>query len=446
MAWSSVKEQITDGTSGLAPNSGAIALVIGTSSKGGLSPLTVGKKSDISKILGYGEMPKRIIDMQKTMADVSVLALRTKGDVEGTISQINTLGNINITLTGTPLCTSEVKCEIYTEGEIGQAEVKISLTGDIKKEEIILLPADGIIALEDIGLTLVFPLEIAFTETSQWSFSTTAPTSSFDIIEEAVKNALELHTPEFVFITQSVNADFVKKLGALSELLFEDHKPIMFLCETSLDSSKSYSEAIADKQAEFVKIDARFVSVVCQPLANGISSSALCAGHITKARVNQSVGATNNFAIYYGEAPAEWTNINSRALDESRFITLRTYAGLQNLFWTNGRTMANDKSDYRYIEVVRTVFKAIRLARRASLPYIQAPGDETGLQNLLAEVRNSIEGMTTSNPKELDDCEVIMPSGQDVVNNGVRLDISLFGIPIIRSILLNFSFKYNKGE
>ena len=36
MAWSSVKEQITDGTSGLAPNSGAIALVIGTSSKGGL--------------------------------------------------------------------------------------------------------------------------------------------------------------------------------------------------------------------------------------------------------------------------------------------------------------------------------------------------------------------------------------------------------------------------
>ena len=444
--WSSVKEQITDGASGLAPNSGAIALVIGTSSKGGFSPLTVGKKSDIPKILGYGEMPKRIIDMQKTMADVSVLALRTKGDIEGAISQINTLGNINITLTGTPLCASEVKCEIYTEGTIGQAEVKISLTGDIKKEEIILLPADGIIALEDIGLTLVFPLEIAFTETSQWSFSTTAPTSSFDIIEEAVKNALELHTPEFVFIAQSVDADLVKKLGSLSERLFEDHKPIMFLCETKLSLDLPFTESIAEKQIEFVKVDARFVSVICQPLANGISSSALCAGHITKARVNQSIGATNNFAVYDSEVPAEWTNINSRALDESRFITLRTYAGLQNLFWTNGRTMANDKSDYRYIEVVRTVFKAIRLARRASLSYIQADGDSVGLQNLLAEVRNSINGMVSSSPKELDDYEVLMPSGQDVVNNGVRLDISLFGIPIIRTIILNFAFRYNKED
>jgi len=162
--------------------------------------------------------------------------------------------------------------------------------------------------------------------------------------------------------------------------------------------------------------------------------------------VNQSIGATNYFAIYNCELPLNWTNANSRALDESRFITLRTYAGLQNLFWSNGRTMASDKSDYRFMEIVRTVFKAIRLARRASLPYIQAEGDESGLQNLLAEVRNSIDEMVSTTPKELDNYEVEMPSGQDVVNNGVRLDISLFGIPIIRKILLNFMFRYNKSE
>ncbi|MGL5956792.1 MAG: DUF2586 family protein [Brevinema sp.] len=442
--WSSVQEQITDGTSGLAPNSGAVALVVGTSSRGGYSLLTLGKKSDISEVLGYGELPNRLRDMQKTMGDVSILALRTKGDIAGSVSPITTIGNINITLAGSPLCASEVNVSVYTEGEIGQAEVKISLTGDVERVE--LLPEDGIITLEDVGITLVFPLDIEYLETSRWFFETTAPTSSVEVIKEAVENALELYTPEFVFVAQSVDAGYVRTLGQFSEQLFEDHKPILFLTQTELSLDLPIAEAIAEKQVEFAKVDARFVSVVCQPLQGKTLASGLVAGHMTKAKVNQSIGATNFFAVYNEDLPAGWTNTHSRALDESRFITLRTYAGLQNLFWSNGRTMAGDKSDYRFIEVVRTVFKAIRLARRASLPYIQAPGDETGLQNLIAEVRNAIDGMTTSNPKELDDYEVEFPKGQDVVNNGVRLDISLFGIPIIRKILLTFAFKYNKTE
>lgn len=447
MAWSSVYEQITDGTSGLTPNGRVAALVVGTASKGTIGvPITIGKKSNVPQVLGYGEMPNRLHDMQKTMDDVSVLALRTSGDIAGTMSEVTTTGNINITLAGESLCTSEVKVEVYTPGEIGQAEVKISITGDLEKNEVILIPEDAIITLEDIGINLVMSLDIEYTTTSSWSFNTTAPTSSFEAIKEAVENALEIHTPEFVFVAQHVDANFVKALGELSERLFEDHKPVLFLTSTELNTSKPLAESLAEKQAEFARLDARFVSVVCQPLANGNSAEGLVAGHITKAAVNQSIGATNYFAVYNESLPEKWSNIHSRTLDESRFITLRTYAGLNNLFWSNGRTMASDKSDYRYIEVVRTVFKAIRLARRASLPYIQAPGDETGLQNLLAEVRNAIDGMTATNPKELDSYEVELPSGQDIVNKGVRLDISLFGIPVIRKILLNFMFRYNKSE
>ena len=443
--WSSVKEQITDGTSGLAPNGGAIALVVGTSSKGGALPLALGKKSDIADVFGYGEMPNRLKAMQKTMADVSVLGLGTEGDIMGVISAVETIGSINITLAGAPLCASKVKCEVYTEGNIGQAELKISISGDLEKEEVLLIPEDGIIVLEDIGLTALVPLETDYTGNCSWSWETTAPKSSFEVLEKAIKEALEIYTPEFVFIAQSVDADFVKSLGVLGEGLFEDHKPVLFLTETDLDESLSYEEAVAEKQVEFAKIDARFVSVVCMPKVD-ISVVGLCAGHITKARVNQSIGATNHFSIYDYQFPLAWANVQSRALDESRFITLRTYAGLNNLFWSSGRTMASDKSDYRFIEVVRTVFKAIRLARRASLPYIQAPGDEVGLQNLLAEVRNAIEGMISSSPRELDDYDVDLPAGQDVVNNGVRLDISLFGIPIIRKILLNFMFRYTNKD
>jgi len=275
--WSSVKEQITDGSSGLSPNSGAVALVVGTSSKGGNSPLTLGKKSDIAEITGYGEMPKRLQDMQTTMADVSILALRTGGDIKGTLSEITTKGNINITVTGETLCT----CDINIACIYGQAELKIITTGDCEKEDIILIPSDGIIKLEDLGLNFLFPLDLEYTITNSWNLSTDSPTSSFEVIEKAIKNALEIYTPEFVFIAQSVDANFVKALGETAEWLFEDHKPVLFLTETSLDPTKSYEEAIADKQKEFAKVDARFVSVVCQPLIGG-SALGLCAGHITK--------------------------------------------------------------------------------------------------------------------------------------------------------------------
>lgn len=229
------------------------------------------------------------------------------------------------------------------------------------------------------------------------------------------------------------------------ETLFTDkHQPLFALLETNLDSSKPLAEAVTAKIAEYKGVDARFVSVVCQPLANRQSAAALCAGTLTQASVNQSIGATKYFGMQGLQLPEGWTNQTSRSLDEARFITLRTYAGLNGLFWANGRTLASDTSDYRFIEVVRTVFKAVRLARRASLPYIQAPGDKSGLQALLAEVRAALTKMTASNPKELDDFAVIMPSGQDIVNNGVQLDISLYGIPIIRKIILNFMFKYNQ--
>lgn len=508
--WSKVNEKIIDGTSGLSPNSGPIAIVVGTSTKGTLGKaISLGKKSDVASDLGYGTLSSRILDMQKTMADVSILAIPTEQTDAGTFSEIKKIGAHQITTERTPLYTSDLKITVTNSGKIGTAEVKIESTGDKFFEESFIIPkkvvakltkdeivdktkdeiVDGLIKLDDLGISLQFPIDAIYTSyfpaepevpatplipatsttpeisaipaipakpevlADSWSFSTTAPTSSFAVLETVISQALEMYTPEFVFVAQSVDEDFVKTLGSLSERLFEDHKPVMFLTETDLDPTKSLSDAITDKTEKFAKIDARFVSVVCQPgyvltSAGKVkrSASGLCAGHITKANVNQSVGATNNFAIYDFELLENWTNANSRALDESRFVTLRNYAGLNNLFWTNGRTLASDKSDYRYIEVVRTVFKAIRLSRRAALPFIQSNGDTIGVQNLLTEVRSAIDTMVTNTPKELDDFAIELPKDQDVANNGVILNIELFGIPIIRTINLNFMFKYNKSN
>ncbi len=438
--WSSVTEQITDGTSGLTPSGQPSAVIIGTASKGTVNTAyTIGKKSDVAELFGVGELPDTISYMQETMSDVSILALRVKSPSE--ISDITTDSDINIEITGEPIANVECEISVHTEGEI-----TITSIGDVEFEKTEIIPEDGIVSLDELGLAIAFPIDTAYTMGDTWAFSTTAISPSFETIEEAITNILEVYTPEIIAITQAVDGDFIKKLGTLSEQLFDDHKPTLFLTRTELDSDVSYSEAVAKKQIEFAKIEARFVGVVCQPLSDDASALGLCLGHTVKARVNQSIGATNYFNISEATFPDGWTNVNSRALDESRFITLRTYAGLNNIFWTNGRTMASGTSDYRFIEVVRTVFKAIKLARLATLPYIQADGDDIGLQNLLAEVRNAIEGMVTTSPKELDSYDVELPSGQDVTNDGVRLEISLYGIPIIRTILLNFMFRNNSSE
>lgn len=457
--WSQVLEKITDGTSGMLANDNPVAIVLGTSSKGNYVPLGLGKKSNVAEAIGYGEMPRRFQDMQKTMADCSVLALRTLGDVEGRVIGGTMRGSINATPIGSPLYFSQIDIDVLTEGHAGSAKLQITMTGDKVITETVLLPEDGLLELEDLGLTLDFTIEdadempVLYTSANSWAFVTYPVTSSYAVIEEAVKNVLELYTPEFIFIAQGVDVDFVQSLNALSERLFEDHKPVLFLCETNLDTTLSHTEAVTQKIEDFAPVDARFVSVVCQRGAvntaqgkENRSPSGLCAGHITKSAVSQSIGATNQFAIYDYTLPQDWTNENSRNLDAKGFITLRTYAGLKNLFWANGRTMGGTTTDYRFVEIVRTVFKAIRMTRTAVLPYIQSHGDMTGVQNLLAEVRITLDNMTKATPKELDDFDVELPENQDIANNGVLLNIALFGIPIIRKIVLNFSFRYNNNK
>ena len=396
------------------------AIVIGVSSIHG--SMSIKKKSNISEIFGYGEMPTRIKAMQKNIADAPILGVGINANIIGVISPVKTLSNLYIAISGLPICTSNIQCEISKDGTIGQAELKITITGDVEKEEVIIIPENGVVVLDNTGLEILFPLEVNYTQSDSWSWDTSAPQSSFDVFEKTIRENLELHTPEFILIAQSVNADFVQKLGVLAEEFFENRKPVLFLTETDLDETLSYEEAVSEKQVEFAKVDARFVSVVCMPKSN-ISVVGLCAGHITKANVNQSIGATNNFAIYDYQSPEGWNNAHSRALDESRFITLRTYAGLNNLFWTNGRTMANDKSDYRYIEVVRTVFKAIRLSYLAAQQYIYPNS------NLTDKIKKNLNGMINPVPKEIEDFTIIQYE-----KDKSTYHIELFGIPIIRSI------------
>lgn len=62
-----------------------------------------------------------------------------------------------------------------------------------------------------------------------------------------------------------------------------------------------------------------------------------------------------------------------------------------------------------------------------------------------ANIENALDGMVGALPPELAAHVVNIPSGQDIVNNGVAVEITLIGIPIIRQIKLYFSYAYAGG-
>lgn len=445
--WSNVEEKITDGASGLAPKSQPPVVFVGASSRGTPNtPYVLGKAGSPSGIIGYGSCANAVRDCQKNMADVSILAVRSEGDIPGEIGAISkSQGAGNAVASGEPLFSATVEIEA-----LSSEEVRITLGGDKASKDTILIPEDKTIALEELGLSLLLPAGISAGD--KWSFTATTPSSSREALKKAVNAALEIYTPEAVIICQDSTAEDAAYWGAEAESYFDNHKPVLFILQTALAEGK-IDDAITSKIKEFAKTDARFVSILCQPgtvidgsIKHKRQPLGFLAATLTKAAVCQSIGATRWFAVPNFAFPEGWTNESSRALDEARFITLRSYAGLNGIFWANGRTLAGDTSDYRFIEIVRTVHRAVRLARRASLPYMHAPGDTAGIKNLLAEIRSALDKMTGANPAELVGFEVEAPEGQDVVNKGLQVELSLYGVPIIRKIVLNFSYSFSKAE
>ena len=440
--WSSVEEKISDGAAGLSPSSSPAIVFVGTAEKGlSNKAYSLGKRSSTASIFGQGRLSEIVGDCQKSMGDVSFIAVRAEGDIGGEIGLVTSKG-AEIVVGGTPAFGASVVIEA-TSNE----EVFLMINGDKR-----YLPVldDRYMVIGDTGLSAVMPDTMA--KGDRWEFVTTAPKASREALKKAIDSVLELYTPEAVFVCQNSTAGDASYWGAQAENYFQaEHKPILFILSSDLGGGSSYDSLIADKIEEFAKVDAQFVSVICQAgeIIEGSSfykrsPMGLLASTFTKCGVEESIGATRSHAVANYSLPEDWTNVHSRALDEARFITLRTYAGLNGIYWSNGRTLAGDTSDYRFVEIVRVVHKAIRLARRASLPYIHAPGDDIGVGNLLAEIRSALTKMVGAS--ELTGFEVEAPEGQDIMNNGIEVELALFGVPIIRKIVLNFRYLFSESE
>lgn len=453
-----VYETIIDGVSGINPSGNPVAIFVGTCSKGAVgNKYIIGKSSDLDKLLGKGNLVERIQDFfTKAPSDAVIIAIPSAKDIAGHIGNITKTGTgvATATVQGNPNYDSEVTLEIVTTGEANIATCRYSIDGGDSYSETITIPINGELAISDTGIKIVFSNyeeNNSFVAGDKYTFKATSPKSSLNAIMNALEVGLESYTPRFCYIAQGVDNVYRAALGVKIDELFEAHRPTYVVTEAILpDESETIDDyvnrLVTDKQNfsnRFVVTVASFGEIID---ASGSvftrNAGGIVAGLIAKARVNQSIGEVASFPISNVKLPEGWTEAHSKTLDDSGYIVLRKYAGLSSLYISNGRTMADSTSDYQFIEVVDTVFKAIRLARIACLKNLQGSGDKLGIAKISADIETALATMTKAFPKELDSFKVIIPDGQDIVNNGLSYELELYGIPIVRKISLYFKFKY----
>lgn len=366
----------------------------------------------------------------------------------------------DIAVSGTPKAGADVVLTIISGGALNAATYTISLDGGDSVSQVQTVPLSGEISCGDTGVTITASgTQVAGTV---YTFEVLEPVASISTVMEAIEQPLSRYDVESVYIVgPSDSADWAA-MGVKADSLWAVHRPIYFRAETRLPYA---DEDLNDWTSAMIKerngFSHRFV-IVCSAFGE-VSDytgkritrnwAGLLAGRVLSIPVMRAAGRVRDGGISQGALPSDFTEAMQKQLESAGFVAAKYYAGLESPYWGDSRTMADATSDYRYEEVLRVVFKAVRLARIAALKalYDEAgdpvrEGGASGLNYLKASIETALGTMTAAVPQEMAAYQVVIPSGQDIVNNGVAVEMTLIGIPIIRTIKLYAGYTYAGGS
>lgn len=372
------------------------------------------------------------------------------------ITKIGSESSPDIIITGDVKAAAEIMLVIEKAGKRNEATYKLSVDGGDNFMKTRTVPLDGRYELLNYGVTLEFPDE-NYEGGTTYLCSLLAPEPSITTVMEALEKPLSLYDVEFVHIAAKSNSIDWAAVGAKADELWNLHRPTYFKMEARLpyageDLNDYTASLVAEKQNfahRFVQVIAQFGEVT-ETSGNrhfrnfaGLNSGKTISNPVQRASGRVRDGNITGVTLVNG-----WEAVQP-ILEQNGFVTAKKYAGLDGVYWADSRTMADDTSDFRYEEVLRTTFKAVRLMRIAALKsmYDEAGdvmlGDNAlGLSYLKANIENALDTMVKAIPQELAGYLVNIPIGQDIVNNGVAVEVTLVGIPIIREIKLYTNYAY----
>ncbi len=376
----------------------------------------------------------------------------------GPITKVGT--GPDITAAGTVKAAADAMLRILAAGGRNVGTYQLTLDGGDSWGPERTIPADGAIAVGSTGATITFPAQDAVLGDT-YSLEILAPVPSIAAVLSALGQPLSLYDVEFVHVVGPSDSVDWAALGAQADLLWNAHRPTFFLTESRLPyANETIDEWAAALIAEKQSFAHRFVACCA---AHGEVADAtgqrltrnwagLAAGRLLAIPVMRALGRVRDGGISQGTLPDLYTEGHQQQLETAGYLTGRRYAGLSAAYWGDERTLADPTSDYQYLTVLRVVFKAVRKSRIAALKsmYDEAgdallEGSATGLIYLKTNIEAALNTLVAAIPQEMAAHQVVIPPGQDIVNNGVGVEMTLIGIPIIRQIKLFARYVYAGG-
>ena len=414
------------------------------------------------------------LDGQLTLADVGVtLTFAPEEELQADTEYLCTVrtaigpvsktgGGPDIEVSGAVLCGAQAQLLITKSGGLNVGQYQLSLDGGDEFGRVRTLPLGGEIKAEDTGVTITLDPDGAYEVGTLYAFDLLPPVATISEVIAALEQPLERLDPEFVHIVGPSDAVDWAAFSMLAQGQFERHRPMFVTCEARLprdgEDLDAWADWLLDEEAKgaapFVSCNVAFGEILDRGgLRRERNAGGLLVGKLISIPVMRHIGRVLDGAITPLTLPNGWNDALQVNLRDAGFITAQWYEGLDGAYWGDDKVMAEITSDYQYLTVLRVVFKALRLMRIQALKSMfDEVGDPileegaAGLNYLRANLEACLDVMIRARPQELAGCQVLIPSGQDIVNNGVDCDVTLIGIPIIKRISLHTKYVYAGGR
>lgn len=404
-----VNAQVKDGMLGRSDSASGrgVHVKVGVSSVTSEAPITIKGTMSPEEIKGLlGDCP--LADACITSAEwgatdmrVVPVASTTDGTV-GTITHTGT-GAGTFAITGKPNNNFNIVVEVVTAGENNEAEFKYSLNGGESFSDEIVVPLAGEYTIPLTGLKLTFT---EANNSDSWKAGDkyvavcTAPSASNANILEGIRSLINYKsTFEFVHVVGTTTSALWASVASLANQFMTTYKrSLMFICEArnagTSETTAAYAAAMLQEAKGVTNYEVQVVAswseyVRYDGVAVPVNNAALIAGLYAQAKESQSIGEVQSFPISEGKINKllpEGIDDYVEQLDAARYLTLRTYNGINGYYVSNAKMMCPAGSDYKYAEDVRVSNRLVRDVRTAALTKLQIEIDPENIEADIAKL------------------------------------------------------------
>ena len=452
--------EIEDGGLGLFPatSEGAQAKV-GVSSAGPVGEVVaMTDPARVVKVFGTGPLVNAILDSFAAGAGV-IYAVRAASDIPGEIGAVTKSGSGtgDLAAMGSPLDAYEVAVEILSSGGRNQATFRYTLDGGDNWSAAITVPADGTYSLPGTGITITFtegdPAEQSFLAGDTYRFNTTAPGMSVSSLNAALDALLaSSYLYEFIHVVGPSDNAVWAALAIRAAEAEAGYRYIHFLAEArgpmTEETVDQWVAALQAMRGSFasprVSVCAGRLELVDRATGRYVerNGAGIYAGRLGKIKTQESPGKVLDGPLpgVLGLRPVGIDPGHILALDAAGYITFMQYKGLNGIYVTNGRIMAEPTSDFRYVELRRVMDEACTLVYLAALRHVHAEASPAGLEALEADLETPLQAMMGAG--KIASGRVAIPRDQDILSGQtLRAIIRIQPIAIMREIEVAIGFE-----